>query len=124
MTPTPTPRTDAQIEADRIELVLSAIEGNPAEYEGFALEACQIARKFQAASRLPDRGWQPMESAPRDGTAILIYLSTIYRGSSLTMGRRSRHDVWWYSMEGKLLPDSTLAWTPLPSRPTDTHKAG
>ena len=82
----------------------------------------QRGRDDALASVKPVAGWQPIESAPKDGTWIFGYWPTM----SITQYPRvifaddcSEHDIWY-------MPDNLdfgcvypTHWMPLPSCPTD-----
>lgn len=65
--------------------------------------------------------WQPIETAPRDGTAVLLYCPTFYFGPGVYLG-------WWEGThfecctEGQTLgpysDNGATHWMPLPAPPT------
>jgi len=92
-------------------------------------EAASVAawnRRAPLAAAKP--GWLPIETAPKDGTAILLYCPTFYFGAGAWVG-------WWEGdhfevcTEGRTLhpysDDGATHWTPLPSPPAapDTEES-
>lgn len=65
--------------------------------------------------------WQPIETAPKDGTPVLIFWSKKYIG----IGEHAPEDAffgayWWAYGTGKCNPSH---WMPLPPPPKDAHAA-
>ena len=68
----------------------------------------------------PPEGWQPIETAPRDGTGILLYCPNFYFGAGVYIG-------WWggsffeVCTEGQTnhpySDDGATPWMPLPAPP-------
>lgn len=78
-----------------------------------------------AAPVLPDRGWRPIESAPRDGTLVDLWL---YWPEGTRHSRCA--DAFWSEDEGDwkigqyftrqyMEPPSALYWMPLPDAPAE-----
>jgi hypothetical protein len=57
--------------------------------------------------------WQPIETAPKDGTEVLVYvprrLGPLYAGAANTTGKQ-----WWSRNLGDIQPSH---WMPLPPPP-------
>lgn len=62
--------------------------------------------------------WQPIESAPKDGTRILLYYTPRYwpGGHRWVIGSWDHDGHGWY-MAGQGVIDDVAAWMPLPSPP-------
>ena len=69
---------------------------------------------------MSEREWKPIESAPRDGTAVLLYCPKFYWGAGVYLG-------WWEGShfavctEGQTdypySDDGATHWMPLPPPP-------
>ena len=77
-------------------------------------------------------GWRTMESAPRDGTRVLLAGKDIY-GANDPGGPRWRIDFGWYEPKGGTLREGWVGlgthyppthWMPYPKPPTDTRRRG
>lgn len=68
--------------------------------------------------------WKPIESAPRDGTLLLLWSKTHEKcfigywvdSEEFRYGKRVRHSTFWYCFEGGQ-DDSLTHWMPLPGEP-------
>lgn len=113
--------------AERVAYLAHAeIEMNPPKDGGTALvileltedEAISLASTLRQASG----GWKPIESAPKDGTRILLSLSPVknakHTWGSVRIGKW-RRGGWALDMSGNYQPDTRImAWMPLPPPPT------
>jgi hypothetical protein len=64
-------------------------------------------------------GWQPIETAPKDGTAVLVYNPKIYRTSQF-VARWDDHDQYWQSVacvDDYYGSSEVTHWMPLPAPP-------
>ncbi len=73
----------------------------------------------------PQSGWLPIETAPKDGSWVLL-ADAAYPEEALLIARW-RHDVWW----GKPTPKghatiwrTATRWMPLPPAPTESQGGG
>lgn len=76
-------------------------------------------------------GWQPIETAPRDGTSVLIYMPEASRKKVMEAywGTRwegaPKDQCWWTTPHGPagrgytILPKAVTHWMPLPAAPGD-----
>ncbi len=82
--------------------------------------ACAKAKAFAVKAA----GWQPIETAPRDGTEFLAFGSYFYPGdkdATVYCSIVSRNGEFWNDWEGDH-PDGFFShWTPLPSPPKINH---
>lgn len=66
--------------------------------------------------------WQPIETAPKDGTIILGFKFGILPIAVIWLPRsedQSKNSDWWYSIEFPYLDVSGLThWIPIPKAPT------
>lgn len=81
-----------------------------------------ILAALHAAWFVVEQGWQPIETAPRDGTRLLCY-------APATEGRAAvvRNDYWWVRERGFALMRPTQPythWRPLPQPPKETGDEG
>ena len=68
--------------------------------------------------------WQPIETAPKDGTPVVVFAPTTRAGTirtnmrTITVAYLDRF-YWWCSVDGKHSLKPTH-WMPLPPPPSDT----
>lgn len=69
--------------------------------------------------------WQPIETAPKDGTHVLVWAANLLHGlSPMAVAEYSEHEIeWWHVHDGKFGPypmrgASPTHWMPLPEPPT------
>ena len=107
------------VEAVR-DLILK--HGEPANPRAAVTAAQAVVDALRAAPVLPDRGWRPIESAPRDGTEFQAWWSGTWQprarfdpeyGSFQLWGRTDFDTEGWetYQIDGH--------WTPLPDAPAE-----
>lgn len=105
---------------------ISSAEGSPSPIHGHNIEedrrrgaeAITLARKLHAATNQPspeDGGWQPIETAPKDGTWILIWGEQWSGAPIPDVGHWDDDD--WRDDEHTVLAFATH-WQPLPAPPT------
>jgi len=89
---------------------------------GDSLEAREIIREL-----LEDRQWRPLETAPRDGTRILVYFKRHgWLTAAWTSPENSSFEIWCvddfkfgpYAIRGYIETD-VLGWMPLPEPPAE-----
>jgi len=81
--------------------------------------------------------WQPIETAPKDGTRILIYPVRFHDVKAARYFNAPEITYWFGAKPGypesgywvgaslrKHAPEDFTHWQPLPEPPTTTHKAG
>ena len=63
--------------------------------------------------------WQPIETAPKDGTTVDIFvvLEGGYRGRFTDYYWQSKRKIWRYTHGGDIHPDQVTHWMPLPDGP-------
>lgn len=89
-------------------------------YDCERMEAKLASRKAEVARLSPEGGgWRPIESAPKDGTAIQVFCPTWYRGGGgqdvvIWMNFTDRPGWYGSSVEAPLDPTH---WMPLPAAP-------
>jgi hypothetical protein len=72
--------------------------------------------------------WQPIETAPRDGTPVLVYspMACVGVDIGLWWGLRNGFDIGWYYEDEpereEELAQSFTHWQPLPSPPSPTQE--
>ena len=79
--------------------------------------AMAIGRYFSDA-QMPETGWQPIETAPKDGTRVLLSADVDGR---IVVGRMGIVTRRWHSVPGKGEMKPTH-WQPLPSPPKLTDR--
>jgi len=73
-------------------------------------------RALAEAPVLPDRGWRPIESAPRDGTNIIAYDD----GATTVVFYDDERNDWFYPYKGgKTRWNTVTHWMPLPDAPAE-----
>ena len=98
------------------------------DYEAIGVEGKLILEAAQAhADSLRNGGWLPIETAPKDGTEILIWDYEVYKakytqvGANGEMGWATQH--FWADEEGRGFTSfSPTDWQPLlppPTQPTE-----
>lgn len=78
-----------------------------------------------------DHAWQPIETAPKDGTSVFLYFPGIPDDyaifPSIGIGRRGRKDKFWEIRHGFVMSPrlGPTYWMPLPPPPSpETKDAG
>jgi hypothetical protein len=66
--------------------------------------------------------WQPIETAPKDGTPVLIHVPTgqrpVYEAEWHRPWESAPEDkCWWQTRSGMVLPEHATHWMPLPEPP-------
>ena len=88
---------------------------------GRSIEAAAIATALRTAGFVIEQDWQPIETAPTDGTAVLCWpfnYSSLFEGKAepeIVIGFFSEDDWWCESTVAKTF-DPTH-WRPLPTPP-------
>jgi len=99
----------AAAQADYARRILSALDLSPAA--------------MAAAGWVRDNGWQPIETAPKDGTEILLRLpdEDTFRGFTVWCAYWNYDcGVYGWLDDGHLISDMPFTgWTPIPAPPTD-----
>ena len=62
--------------------------------------------------------WQPIETAPKDGTHVLLWPSPYWGGDSLSGGYATAHKRWFADGSGSETISPTH-WQPLPPPPKE-----
>lgn len=94
--------------------VMQEIEELPAEIEADH----RYARKLEERAQ-----WQPIETAPKDGTAVLLWAKDLRFPGRMCVAQYANYDIeWWYVTDGKFGPwplrgPSPTHWMPLPEIP-------
>ena len=86
-------------------------------------QAAEIERLQTALAAVRGAGWQPMETAPKDGTPILTFDGVFYQ--VVSWGHRkwignTPADWGWAGQGVTYLPDTFICWMPIP--PTSETK--
>lgn len=80
-------------------------------------DPADLARKLRAEA--DERGWRSIDTAPKDGTRILLWHR--YRPNSSVIGYWSASHGDWMSDSGELQRGFITHWQPLPPGPTQEH---
>lgn len=109
----------AELEVGQGEPVAKVAAGNLGNRLMWATEEAKVdtpvgTKLYTSAPRIPD-GWQPIETAPRDDTAVLAKLTK----SDIPMPVRFRNGEWVVTWDGYVLSnaDGPTHWMPLPEAP-------
>jgi len=81
-----------------------------------------ILSALTAAGYAVEQGWQPIETAPRDGTRMLCYAPAAEDRASIV-----RSDFWWVRERGfaHMRPGQPYThWRPLPAAPQEDRDEG
>lgn len=77
------------------------------------------ADELERLQAIVERRWQPIETAPKDGTTLLVWNPTWYQGKGgQCVGVWFRPESKWYSIEITMSIQPTH-WMPLPEPPTE-----
>ena len=69
-------------------------------------------------------GWRPIESAPKDGTVIILgYLPNPRIDRHVYEGKWHELQGWWTSVNGFMVHNDATHWMPLPAAPA-IHEGG
>jgi hypothetical protein len=133
--PAPTPEAARQVSDAMVEAAAAALMTYQAERQR-AVEQSELARPFtwtdaaRAAltAALSQDGWQPIETAPRDGTPILGYRAGIPVKTRIAViawlpEEWRLGDSWSGSALGLTMQFPTH-WRPLPAPPLPTQEEG
>jgi hypothetical protein len=85
--------------------------------EGYANNIAAEITRLRAA--LAEQEWQPIETAPRDGTIILIAINVRGDGPTVYEARWNEISECFSGRNGFLLFDGAHAWRPLPAPPVE-----
>ncbi len=88
-------------------------------YKHVTIDAADL-RLILAA--LDEQGWRPIETAPRDGTIILIAINVRGDGPKVYEARWNEISECFSGRNGFLLFDGAHAWRPLPAPPVEKDK--
>ena len=89
-------------------------------FEGWIGLATELLDALEAAlARAEGAGWQPIETAPKDGTRILVWIGDDF--PMVAKWKESKYGSWWNPCED-LIADVLGAcapthWMPLPAAP-------
>lgn len=88
-----------------------------------AAEARAMLEHVLAGSPPPPSGWQPIETAPKDGHVVLVLLPSSDIPYSAFWGDKKRRQVdwdrsWRMAWDHSLIPDAPTHWMPPPDSPT------
>ncbi len=112
--PRPTPRTNAQPTHCYTDDGGNVVVNVPREFartlEHELNVQTMLVKHWQAQFDLVSRQWQPIETAPMDGTEVLIWEDGLIRIAAYdTTGK-----CWWVFRQGQFYPTH---WQPLPPAP-------
>lgn len=87
-----------------------------------ALKICsdflrEVIREAVAEQRKADADWQPIATAPKDGTPVIVAL--IRRGRIWRVSDAYWNDLAWYTIEGGKGVSWATHWIPLPPVPEE-----
>lgn len=103
--------TDAETR-ERIERIARQIDDS---FKGTGHTPYGIAKAAMSAFAEESK-WQPISSAPKDGTEILVYQGTLVYHAKWG---GERHPTWVYPKTGISFVDSSTHWQPLPEPPIE-----
>lgn len=72
---------------------------------------------------MTENTWQPIDSAPKDGTAVLLWARDLRFPGNVAVAQYITDDIeWWHVTDGKFGPwplrgPSPTHWMPLPGPP-------
>lgn len=92
-------------------------------WEGYQPDAQAAIEAYRAAMREAGEGWQPIETAPRDGAPVLLWLPDADRGQPSVECAQWWGDCWWTNggpNAGQDMDEWAKAthWMPLPNPPS------
>ena len=80
----------------------------------------EILTSSPASPRPESSGWQPIETAPKDGTSVLLATRSHSDGVVIASVCETLHT--WWDHAGEEIVDAS-AWMPLPESPTQNTEA-
>lgn len=93
----------------------------PSDVDAIVANARQAARAVLVSAlqavETPTPTWQPMSSAPKDGTQVLIFVPGRYQGAGGISWACYVHGEWLDAMAMRLGPSDISHWMPLPLPP-------
>lgn len=122
--------------AENLAAETDGVEGQPLNHIWILREELKHRGEYLATPGTPARfyveyvpaeQWQPIETAPKDGTFILLlgdsgYISTPHR---IEVGRWiTNYRDWWVTIDGSAFTDGGVEpthWMPLPNIPAAAH---
>ena len=100
-------------------------EARQAENGVLAVECDSLKAEVE---RLTKAGWQPIETAPKDGSSVIVYLSNALDTSWAQVAHWSDKENCWcewdYDADQPLLGCEITHWMPYPEKPAKEGKDG
>lgn len=70
-----------------------------------------VVKKDEYMSHWPTQGWQPIETAPKDDTNVLVFCEGLVWVASYY------HGMWWFEKRDDISLSEPTHWMPLPEPP-------
>lgn len=118
-----TTMTEQEVEAALEAAKKAFYEGDPTDKRG-QIRAALLAA---AAARPAQDGWQPIETAPKDGTPVLLWIEFFCASGGPMEGVRPmmatcwNHGDGWYGGPSQVPGFSPTHWRPLPAPPQQSE---
>jgi hypothetical protein len=78
--------------------------------------AMQLQDDLRAEAK--STGWQPIETAPKDGTQVLLWIDGIEPRPRISFWSERGSDSGWYSVQSRhFIATIVTHWMPLPTAP-------
>ena len=96
--------------------------GAPGKFDMLAVDVDDVYQAMLAAAPEVPTGWQPIESAPQDGTPILLHRNIVPIYTSCGEWADHRGGYWTTDFFDSVTPEQLMAgqpthWMPLPQPP-------
>ncbi len=104
-----------------VDQVVLARKEDAAEIARLRAENARLREAGQAVVKEWGEPWRPIETAPRDGTIILIAINVRGEGPTVYEARWNEISECFSGRNGFLLFDGAHAWRPLPAPPVEVR---
>lgn len=105
------------ISDERLAMLIDGVSEN-AEHPQAPIYWQEFANALRELQRLRSNAWQPIETAPRDGTEILIFIPDCDQAVASYQYGDDEDMAGWWGDGGFHYADPTH-WQPLPAPPSD-----
>jgi len=98
-----------------VRLVMDEVENNRAEIDRLTARIAELEKALT---------WQPIDTAPKDGTWIMGWASGDLNPSRISWGRNHRNNLSWCTAFCSFVEGYITHWTPLPRTTLEASERG